>query len=111
MYNGKLNLTNPSGAPLAISNDFKDTYLFKEAVMDCETPEDLRATAQSFCSYGYRMRVDKDLPKYTRLVYTASFGNTHYLIAYKDQSISSNRLSGFSDEELIAELERRGYQI
>ena len=109
MYSGKLNLTNPSGTPLALSNDFKDEYLFAEAVMECETSEDLRAIAQSFCSYGYRMRVDKDLPKYTRLVYTASFGNTHYLIAYKDGS--SGRLANVSDEELIAELERRGYSI
>ena len=110
MYSGKLALTNPRGVPFSVSNEFKDTFLFSEAVAECQSAEEVLNTARDFCEYNYRMSVDSDNAKYTRIVFKDAFGNTHYLLAYKDSQASS-RLAGISDDELIAELERRGYQV
>jgi hypothetical protein len=109
MYSGKLALTNRRGTPYALSNEFSDQYLFSEAVQDCQSTQELLNTANSYQLYNYRLRIDNDNAKYTRLAFTDGFGNEYYLIAYKDTT--SNKLSNISDEELIAELERRGYTI
>lgn len=112
MYNGKLSLTNPRGTPFALSNEFQDVYLFREAVVDCTNAQEFMEVANEFYNYG-KMRsayIDSDNNKYTRISFKDGFGNVHYIIAYKDGRDAST-LSKYSDEELISELEARGYSV
>lgn len=110
MYSGKINLTNPQGTPFAVSNDFKDQYLLSEAVAECNSAAELLDTALEYRRYRASWSIDADNAKYTRLASKDGLGNIHYFIAYKDRS-SGGRLANVSDEELIAELERRGYYV
>lgn len=109
MYSGKISLTNPSGTPFSVSNEFRDQYMLSEAVTECSSAEDLLDTVLEYRKYNTSWNIDTDIAKYTRLSSKDPWGNTHYFIAYKDGS--SDRLANVSDEELIAELERRGYSI
>lgn len=109
MYSGKLSLTNPSGTPYSLSNEFTDQYLFSEAVRECNSAQELLAVANQYKRYRYNLIIDTDIPAYTRISFKDTLGNVFYLIAYREKP--NNRLSTVSDEDLIAELESRGYQI
>lgn len=82
MYSGKLALTNRKGLSFSLSNDFSDVYELKESVMECKTVSQLLMVIME--QGGYNPRVAKDINLYTRLEYSDVFGNTHYLLAYKE---------------------------
>ena len=109
MYSGNLNLTNPSGTPFAVSNDFSDQFLMSEAMQECNSAAECLKVANKYNKYGYHMSVDSDNSRYTRLAYKDSYGNLRYLLIYKAQTVS--HLAHLSDEALIAELRQRGYTI
>lgn len=108
MYKEKLTLTNKRRVPFSLSNHFDDTFGLIDGLNECETARDFRDLATKYSRFNSYWNIDKDDSKQTRLIWTDRLGNVYYLIAYKE---NNNKLSGFTDRELIEELKRRGFEI
>lgn len=108
LYTGKVALTNGRSTPFALSNEFEDTWELEEAVALCNNTDELVDTVNQYVLYRPFSFAD-DNPRYTRLKNKDSWGNVHYFVAWKNDTVSA--LSKFSDLDLIEELEKRGYQI
>ena len=87
MYTGKLILTNTHRTPLALTNEFNDTFNFVDEVENCLTAEDFLTITNKFCKYGGGWKMDKDNNSETRLCHKDSLGNIHYLIAKKQEAV------------------------
>ena len=112
MYKTKLTLTNPHRIPLALSNDFEDTFGLCDAVAKCRGAKQFCAVANKF--YGANREVwfvDNDSVESTRLIRKDSLGNITYLIAYKEPCKPKSKLSSIPDADLISELITRGYKV
>lgn len=79
MY-GKVVLTNPSGCPLALSNEFYDEFEVIEAIRNCNCISELTRIVNTHSRYSKFWKVQSDLEDYTRLKKVDILGNVHYLI-------------------------------
>lgn len=82
----KVFLTNQKRVPLALTNEFDDTFGLEEDIFDCACGDIARLTriANSFAKYSM-WRVVRDDDRYTRLSSKDCWGNEHYLICYKGE--------------------------
>lgn len=87
MYTGKLILTNTHRVPLALTNEFKDTFNFVDEVENCSTAKDFLIVTNEFSRYGKTWKIDKDSKTETRLLNVDTLGNKHYLIAEKQEAV------------------------
>ena len=109
MYSGKLRLTNSSQTPLALSSEFRNEYSFSAAVTECNSAQELLNVTADYLKNDYFLTICVDTSLYTKLSFKDANGAIRYLYADKDEDF--NELTNFSDDELITELERRGYSI
>lgn len=108
-YNNKLTLTNPKSVPFALCNNFDNTFELIDKVVECKSAKEFCTVANNMHRYGRTWILDKDCDSETRLRSTDPFGNIKYLIAYKEDDVSS--LSKIPTESLIMELISRGYKV
>lgn len=89
-YSGKLRLTNLSDVPLAVSNEF-DRIGLENDILDCTTPDEVLEAARKNNKYLKNLRIHKDNRSFTVISGVDSFGNQHFLIAYKEGTNESKR--------------------
>ena len=83
MFTGKLILTNPNRVPLALSNDFDNTFLLQDEIEDCQSIEEARKILNKYSIYK-NWTVDKEKVNHIRFKSVDSLGNIHYLLMYKE---------------------------
>ena len=110
IYTGEVKLVNEHGVYCALSDEFKDIPRFCYSIEVAECAEDVEDLANYYELYSTKWQVFADTAKLTRLIGADASGNVQYLLAYKADT-KSTKASSLSDQELIDELERRGYVI
>ena len=80
----KVYLTNPNNVPFALSNEFKNPFMLKEELNNCEMDE---LDDMFFIINGYSIHSRWFLLKNTdkKVIFHSkdSFGNVHYLVIEK----------------------------
>lgn len=107
MYKEELILTGKSRCPLALTNDFDDTFNLIDELLQCVSAKEFCNVANKYAKYG-KWIVDIDKSTETRLIHKDTLGNVRYLIATKTVDVN---LSSISDNDLIMELINRGYKV
>lgn len=83
MFTGRLSLTNPNRVPLALSNDFDNTFLLEDEIEECQSVDEAVKVLNKYSIYK-NWSMDKVKSTHVRFKSVDRLGNIHYLLAYTE---------------------------